>query len=445
MWLLLLLFPAFVWAQTDGKATRQQLEKRKKELQAEIVQANRELLATRKSARQNIGLQRELEQKIAVRNQQINGINGEIRKIDGDINNTSGHISTLEKELDSLKARYAQLIVYAYKSQDNAGLLSFLFAAENFNDALRRFQYLRQYRENRRRAAENLLTTQVVLKDKIDELQALRATRTTALRTEQQQRITLVADKKETDQTIAQLQDKEKLLQDDIRKRKAESRQIDAAIRAAIQREIAAARRKAEAAALARKKAAAARRKKEQEARRRAAIAAGKKVPPKPAPEKEEKEEKLTREESENVLIATPEARALSEHFESNRGRLPWPVEAGRITGHYGHDKVGKVEKDNTGVIIATGNNAAVKAIFDGEVILVYAIKGAGSMVIIRHGRYFTNYVRLGSVSVSKGQQVRTGQVLGTAAANHNGQGEIELQVYRNNVVQNPEGWIRRR
>lgn len=442
-----------LYAQRGKKTSRAALESRKRELLKEIQEATRSLQNTRKSTKQNLGLQRELQQKIDNRNAQIKNINIEISQLDGAISSTNDNVQTLEKEVDSLRARYAQLVVYAYKTKREYDVLNFLFSATSFNDALRRYQYLRQYRENRRKQAESLLSTKVLLAQKLENLEQERTRKAGALYTEQKQRGVLMADKKETDQTIVQLQQQEKQLQQNIRKSRAEARQVDRAIQDAIRREIAAARKRELAAAAARKRAAAAKaakRKAEQEAARRRAIAAakkaGRKPPPPPKQADDREEEAAAPAPKEDVLAATPEALSLSRDFEANRGRLPWPVDAGRITGRFGTSTVGKVEVEHNGIVIATAKGAAVKAIFDGVVIMVFSVPGAGYMVTLRHGRYFTNYVRLVDVRVKKGMSVKRGHVLGAAAASAlAGNGEIELQIYRNMVQQNPERWIRSR
>ncbi|HVI45521.1 MAG TPA: peptidoglycan DD-metalloendopeptidase family protein [Chitinophaga sp.] len=453
--LLLWLLPSVLFAQRSNGQSRAALEKRKQELMKEIEEATRSLQATKKSTRQNIGLQKQLEQKIADRTALIGNINKEINLIEGDISNTNSNVQTLEKEVDSLRARYAQLIVYAYKTSGSYDVMNFLFSATSFNDALRRYQYLRQYRESRRRQAENLLSTKALLGQKLQSLEAQRALKAGALHSEQRQRVVLLADKKETDQAIEQLQEKEKALQQNINKSRAEARQVDRAIQDAIRREIEAARQRELAAARARKKQAEIKRRQQQEAARKRALAAakkaahGKKVPQPKVKEKEEEPEdepETKTVSNEDVLVATPEALSLSRDFESNRGRLPWPVDAGRITGRFGTSNIGKIEVEHNGIIIATSKGAAVKAIFDGEVIMTFMVPGAGYMVTLRHGKYFTNYVRLLDIKVRKGLAVKRGQVLGYAASGPgSSNGEIELQIYRNMTKQNPERWIRGR
>ncbi|MBV8254266.1 MAG: peptidoglycan DD-metalloendopeptidase family protein [Chitinophaga sp.] len=450
----LCLLPAVLIAQRN-KQSRAALEQRKEQLLKEIVEATRALQETKKSTRQNQSLQKSLQAKIASRNEQIGAINVEISEIDGDISNTNNNVHTLEKEVDSLKARYAQLVVYSYKSRSNFDVLNFLFSATGFNDAVRRYQYLRAYRESKRRQAESLLSTRKLLGDKLVQLQQQRQEKTGALQIEQRQKIKLVADQKETEQTIKDLQDKQNDLQQSIAKSKAEARQIDNAIQVAIRREIEAARRKAAAEAAERKRIAAAKRKKQREEAARKALAArkaaakkGKKAPPPPKVKEEpdEEDDEPATASNEDVLDAAPGQLSLSRNFEANRGRLPWPVDAGRIAGHFGMGMIGKVEKEYSGVVFSTAAGAAVKAIFEGEVIMIFSIPGSGTMVTLRHGKYFTNYVHLLNVRVQKGAKVTKGHVLGVAATPAgSSNGQIELQIYKNVVKQNPERWIRSR
>lgn len=461
--ILLWSVPAILHAQNSNQS-REELEHRKKELQREIDEANAELKDTKKSTRESLGQLRALKDKIVLRTRLINNINEEINFINGDINSAYRDVRTLQKDLDTLKAQYSQLVVYAYKNRSTYDILNFVFSAQSFNDAVKRYQYLKQYREYRHRQASNIMETQELLNKKIANLQSQKDKRANTLKTEQDQRATLEQDKKEKDDVLNKLKGREKELVTDINQRKKDAQKVQAAIRAVIRREIEEARRKAAEEALARKKAAEEKRKREEEARKAAAVAAAAAAaknnasnnpgvvttapkPVEPPPTKTPEPERPTR--SENVLEATPEALALSESFEANRGKLPWPVDAGRITGYFGpqkHAVIDRISVDNDGIILSTRKGASVKAIFEGVVIIVHVIPGAGYMVTIRHGQYFTNYVRLQSTQVKKGEKVRTGQVIGTASTNElENMGEVELQIYKGASRQNPQFWIRGR
>jgi septal ring factor EnvC (AmiA/AmiB activator) len=465
--LILGLLPALLNAQAT-QPSREELEHRKKELQKEIDEANEALKVTKKSTRESLGQLRALRDKITLRTRLINNINEEINFINGDINSAYRDIKTLEKDLDTLKSQYAQLVVYAYKNRSTYDMLNFIFSSQTFNDAIKRYQYLKQYRDYRRRQAENILETQVLLNKKIENLRDQKDKRAGTLKTEQEQRNILETDKKEKDQVLTQLKGREKELVADINKNKKDAQKVQIAIQVVIRREIEAARKQAEEEALAKRKALEEKKRREEAARKAAAAAAAAakanaaneaiaenkpekpivEAPPvKPAPAPPAEVEKPAR--TENVLEATPEALALSESFEANRGKLPWPVTTGNIIGHFGrqqHAVMERITVENDGIIISTGKGAAVRAIFQGEVRKVVIIPGGGALVIIRHGQYFTNYVRLQTVNVKTGDKVNTGQVIGTAGTNElENQGEVELQIYKGIAKQNPESWIRRK
>lgn len=465
--LIIWLVPVVLQAQSNTQLSREELERRKKELQKEIDEANEALKETKRSTRESLGQLRALQNKIFLRTRLINNINEEINFINGDINSAYRDVKTLQKDLDTLKAQYAQLVVYAYKNRSTYDMMNFVFSSQSFNDAVMRYQYLKQYRDYRRRQASNILETQDLLSKKIESLQEQKEKRAGTLKSEQEERKTLEVDRKEKDEVLTKLKGREKELLTDINKRKKDAQNVQAAIRAVIRREIEEERRKAEAEELARRKAAEEKRKREEAARKAAAVAAAaaarerennnnnvatapppavKETPKAPEPEKPATPPPSR---SANVLEASPEALALSESFENNRGKLPWPVNAGNIIGHFGkqhHAVVERINVENDGIIIATSKGAAVKSIFEGEVRRVMVIPGSGYVVMIRHGQYFTNYVRLQTVSVKTGTQVRTGQMIGTASTNDiENQGEVELQIYKGTVKQNPEVWIMRR
>jgi murein DD-endopeptidase MepM/ murein hydrolase activator NlpD len=146
-------------------------------------------------------------------------------------------------------------------------------------------------------------------------------------------------------------------------------------------------------------------------------------------------------------LESTDEGRAQSINFESGRGKLPWPVDAGIPTIHFGSYTIpGTVLKGKSdGLYISVPVGAAVKVIADGEVSSVYDL-GGEQAVTIRHGKYFTTYSHLASVNVNQKQQVRPGTVVGHAAANDVGEGEVLFMIINDkSVFLNPEHWLKRK
>jgi septal ring factor EnvC (AmiA/AmiB activator) len=143
------------------------------------------------------------------------------------------------------------------------------------------------------------------------------------------------------------------------------------------------------------------------------------------------------------VAEAGNKMKTLPDNFGPSKGNLPWPV-AGNVSMHFGLQRYGTkgLIVDNPGITIATAADVPVKAVFDGQVLDVTAI-GSAQAVIITHGRYYTAYSNLSSVSVTKGQQVQSGQVVGKVAENKDGKGDIEFVI--SNGVRNfdPEKWLR--
>ena len=104
-------------------------------------------------------------------------------------------------------------------------------------------------------------------------------------------------------------------------------------------------------------------------------------------------------------MLLTPEQKLIGDNFEQNKKRLPWPIERGIITEHFGihqHPVLSNVQVRNNGISISTETGAKVRAIFNGEVSRVFGIAGGNSAVIIRHGKYLTVYSNLREVTGKK-------------------------------------------
>jgi murein DD-endopeptidase MepM/ murein hydrolase activator NlpD len=200
----------------------------------------------------------------------------------------------------------------------------------------------------------------------------------------------------------------------------------------------------------------------EEDAKRKAEEAVVK-TAPKPTPNNSSPDEPVT--PAVNTTTSTPGASrtavkkpssyldlnakdvALNNKFELNKGKLPWPVDNGVVTMNFGNNKIDNtlLTFDNPGITIATpSSGVAVKTIFDGEVSGVYNL-GDGMAITVRHGKYFTTYSNLSSVSVSKGTQVKTGQVIGKAGKDDEGVGgqvDLILMMEIRNI--DPKPWLRR-
>ncbi len=432
---IFLAIGAVAMAQNQSSA---ELKKKQADIQREIDELRNEIAQTKKYKKKSLSELNLVQRKLRLRESQIRNINQQINLIQGNINQSWRDIVKLRTELDTLKRQYASSVVYAYKNRSNYDFLNFIFSASSFNDAVKRMAYLKSYRAYREQQAENIHNTQEQLQQKISNLNANKAQKSEVLQEQNKQFKVLETEKKEKDEVVREIRGREKELTNDLNRKRKQDIQLRNAIASAIRREVEAAkkREREEAARRAKEEAARATSSKPAEEAGKSATASSK-----PA-EKPAKENKPL-----SILESSEEVKLISDNFEKNRGHLPWPMNQGRIAMGFGRQQFEglKVDYFNPGITIEGDAGSSIKAVFDGEVSAVISV-GPTQGVILRHGKYFTTYSNLSTVSVSKGQQIKTGQVLGRLDEKDSGRGELEFVITSDkNVNMNPESWLRPR
>jgi len=132
--------------------------------------------------------------------------------------------------------------------------------------------------------------------------------------------------------------------------------------------------------------------------------------------------------------------RAMTGSFANNRGRLPMPM-TGKIVTHFGQYNVAgmsNIRLNSNGINIKGAAGSPVRSVFMGEVSGIFNA-GGSTIVMVRHGIYISVYCNLANVSVHRGQNVGTGQTLGTV----NSTGVLHFQLRKETAKLNPEQWIR--
>ncbi|TAD92121.1 MAG: hypothetical protein EAY75_03240 [Bacteroidetes bacterium] len=419
---------------------KEEMQRKTQQLLREIDALKETQASVQKNKKQTLGVLRAIERKIDIRGELIANIKGEVNYVEKDIIRTRRDIDTLKKELQVLKSQYAQSIVYAYKNRSNYDFLNFLFSASAFSDALKRMSYLKTYRSFREQKSTDITRTRTLLEAKVASLTGKRVEKNKVLQEQNAQMSVLEEDKREKDLVVNQLKEKESEIVAAMKRKESERKKTQAAIASIIKRE------KDEA--IKREREAAAKRKAADDAARKTAAANGTTTAPPPASTSTvvRPVEKKIREAS--VLENTPEGLVSSQNFEQNKGRMPWPVDKALVRLHYGNNYIpGKTRGltiPSSGISIETNEGAPVKAIFEGEVVAVLNM-GESSAIAIKHGKYFTTYSNVQNPTVSRGQKVATGQVIGKAGVNEEGSGSIDLQIDTDKGTLNPEAWIRSR
>jgi len=424
---LLICISLAAFSQQPGKA---ELEKERAAIQKEIDDVKRSLDETKRNKKTSLAQLNAVQRKLQLRQREIDVINQQMSLIDGNINQGWRDITKLKKELDTLKMQYGKSVVYSYKNRSNYDFLNFIFSASSFNDALKRVSYLKSYRAYREEQANNIVRTQSQIQDKIVSLNQSRVQKTIVLKEEDKVKQKLEDEKKEKDEVVSKLKSRERELNKEFADKKRQDAKLASAITAAINRAIANA--KAEA-------------KRNAEITARNNTAANTAANKAATPATTVTAEKASKAPEFHKLDDDPATKKLSDNFAINRGKLPWPIESGRISMHWGPSTVPGTTLHivNNFLTFETEAGKSVKVIFDGEVTLITYI-GDVQAVIVRHGKYFTTYSNLSSVSVTKGQQLKTGQVIGKVAEKDDNVGELELGISNDaNKNFDPEKWLR--
>jgi len=452
--LAILVFGLITSAKAQPVQDKSQLEKERQELQRELKEIQNAYNKVKGQKKQTLGQLTVLNKKINLQEQYINAISKEIKSIDDDVYLSNLEIYRLQKQLDTLKAQYARTVVYAYKNRSNYDYLNFIFSANSFNDAVKRVTYLKSYRAYREKQVATILETQDLIAQRKQQQLGRKEQKNTALGNQTKQVQELAEQKKEKDAVVSQLKSKEKELQGQIATKKKRDRDLQNAITAIVRREIEAARAKAKAEADAKAKA-------DADAKAKADALAKKNTPAtnpasnpsvttKPTvtnPTTTVAKRNEPTKKPDSYLDLNAKDVALNTSFQTNKARLPWPVDNGIVTMRFGNNQIEntKLTFDNPGITISTPSaGVPVKAVFDGEVVGVYNL-GDGMAVTIRHGKYFTTYSNLSGVSIAKGTAVKTGQQIGRAGKDDDGSGgqiDFILMIETKNI--DPSPWLRR-
>ena len=421
---LLLALGLVYLSQAQPPQDKEQLERERQEIQKELQEIQGMYNKVKGQTKQTLGQLSVLNRKINLQERYIGSISKEIRLIDDDLYRSNLEIYRLQKQLDTLKVQYARTVVYAYKNRSSYDYINFIFSSSSFNDAIKRIAYLKSYRSYREKQVNSINETQQLIAQRKQQQLGRKKQKNVALGNQTKEAQELVVQKKEKDAVVSKLKSQEKDLQKEIATKKKRDRELNNAIMAIVRREIEASRKAAEA-----------------EAKRNAATAP---VITNPSTTTTSRLKPTT---TKTIVFNTDADLKLNASFESNRGRLPWPVDQHFVSTRFGRYEIEgtHLTGDNPGITITTPSpGVTAKAVFDGDVAGVFNM-GDGMAVTIRHGKYFTTYSNLSSVSVKKGENVRTGQAIGRVGADDEGGsgGKMDfiLMISTKNV--NPEPWLR--
>ena len=365
-----------------------QLQKQQKQLQKQIANTNKMLEQTKKNEKASANKLELINTNIQNKKKLINSLGSEIRALDNEMASLTEERNTLQNELEGLKADYARLVRETHFAQMQQSPLVFLFSAETFQQAVQRIRYMQEFAHYRQRQVAQIEAVQTDIDIKNEQLQNNRDDKQVALKSRQREQEDLARDERKQKQMLSELQKKEKDLRAQLTNQQKKADALNKRIENMIKQQV-----------------------------------------------KDQAKTKMTKEQ-----------QLLSGGFEQNKGRLPWPVEQGTITRHFGkqqHPIYQDVVTENKGIYIQTVAGAGVRSIYDGEVTSCF-MAGNTYAVIIQHGNYRSVYLGLSKLSIKQGDKVTAKQKIGTAYtdAEQDNKTEIQLSIYQDKTLLDPEKWI---
>lgn len=395
---LLLVVPSTVVAQKSKK--RKRLEARRVQLQKDKVYINALLSNAKRKEKNLLTDLKDTKAKIRISEKLIDAISSETVELNSDIYANQQIINNNKKELVGLKKEYGDIIFKSYKSRSKNNKLLFLLSSDNFFQAYKRLQYIKQYASYRKNQGLQIQQKTEQIEALVDSLKQKKELKQELLSSKKQEQNQITKRKKKKEKLLSSIKQKESKYKKQIRSFIAEEKRINAQINRLIKNAIKASNKRS-----------------------------GK---------------KSTSKKFEFTLTA--EAKVLASKFYQNKGKLPWPVKKGYVSTYYGkqpHPVYKTLTIQSNGVRITTQKSSKARAVFEGTVMAIQLMTGNRKAVLIKHGNYITVYKNLEKILVRKGSRVKIKQEIGTIFTDKiTGKTILDFVLLRNTKTQNPASWI---
>jgi septal ring factor EnvC (AmiA/AmiB activator) len=412
VWVMLLPFTCFVF----GQNTKAGLDNEKKLLEKEIKEQKRLLEITKNNKTASLREIQLITNQIQKQENLIRVINDELLLLDCEIEKNTKELSELKQKLNVFTQEYRKAVYAAYKYRNVTNKTGFILSSESLTQAATRVNYLQKYSRFLNQQLIAILQTQEDINKKNTVLQQNKVEKTQLFNKQNIEKENLAKQQTEKNKIVANLKKHESQINNEIEKKVNRRKQIDAAIKKIIDEEIAVREKKNAT------------------------------TSKKPATNTNTTATATTPAPKNTVLNLTTEEANYALDFESNKGKLPWPVEKGKIItqfGTYSHPEVSSVMIENRGIDILTEKNAPIQAIFQGIVSRVIDMEGS-KIVLIRHGNYITVYSDLTNVKVKQNDKITAKQVIGYVKSNvSDANAEIHFEIWKDRTALNPSLWIK--
>ena len=368
--------------------TVKELQAKQKKLQEEIEQTNKMLNQTKRDESATLNKLQLIERNIRNQRELIKTLDSEITALDKEMLSLGSTRDSLQIVLEGYKAHYAEMIRQSHYARIQQSPLLFLLSSDSFQQLARRARYLQEVAHFRQQQVRRIENTQAEIDVQNELLEANKRDKQIALDSRKREQEKLKRDERKQQSMLKQLKTKEKDLSKKLQQKQKKVAELNKKI------------------------------------------------------------DDMIRKQASSTTTLTKEQQLIAGGFEANKGRLPWPVEKGMISGHFGkqqHPVYSQVTIDNKGIYLQTVAGAKARAVYKGEVTSCFMIANTYA-VIIQHGNYRTVYSNLSKLNVKQGDVVETKQIIGTIFTDPEQDQKTELyfQIYKDRNILNPELWIAR-
>ena len=365
-------------------------EERRARLEREIEILDRQLAENSTKSSSMLSNLTLIRKKVSNRKALVAESDRQIRQYSDKIYLKQRSINRMRARIDTLSQHYSKLVLSAYKNRDARLWYMYMLASDNLGQAFRRMSYFKNLSSQMNQEARRIKEAQAELEKEKEALLVLKKEAETVKAARTAELTKLQSEERQSDKIVRQLQSNRRKYQSQLASKK---KQVDALNRE-IERLVA------------------------------AAMKGG---------------------TSKTQSARTEYDKKLAAEFSKNKGNLPWPAD-GPVVDRFGQ-KYHPVYKNlklppNNGVDIALAKGTKVRAVFDGVVKQIVVMPGYNKCILVQHGNFFTFYCKLESTSVKAGDEVKTGDLLGTVDV-INDQILLHFQVWQGNKPQNPEHWLR--
>ena len=362
------------------------LQKKQKKLQQEIEQTNKMLKQTKRDESATLNKLQLIGQNIKNQKKLINTLDNEITALNREMNHLTKTRDSLQNVLEAHKTDYARLVRQSHYARMQQSPLLFLLSSDSFQQLARRARYLQEFAHFRQEQVRRIENTQREIDTQNELLQTNKQNKQTVLSSKKREQENLKRDERKQQTMLTKLKSKEKDLNKQLKQQQKKVNELNKKI------------------------------------------------------------DNLVKKQASSTTTLTKEQKLIAGGFEANKGRLPWPVEKGIISGHFGkqqHPVYSQVTIDNKGIYLQTTAGSKARAVYKGGVTSCFMIANTYA-VIIQHGNYRTVYSNLSKLNVKQGDKVDTKQTIGTifTDAEQDQKTELYFQIYKDRDILNPELWI---